>query len=504
MFPVPVRWTLCQPWECREGDISTAVSSLFQEITVLSKGAVKLGSFYQICNYEESFTAGAYIGMILSGLFAALVTMATIYRAVAPVIQSVMRPSSPGDKTVLVSEDGIQSGGTPNKQHVPDSKLDRFIKCFALQDTMTDLTNTNVKSGQVLCLNGIRVLSINWVVLGHTYMYFLGSNGDFGYVGEAIQRHSFDTISNGLPSVDTFFALSGFLVAYLLLKQLTKKGQLAPYEWIAYYVHRYIRLTVPFLMVILIEGFCYQVWFTGPQKPEIQGIPGCHKSWWTNLLYIQNLYPWTPVGTDQCVGQAWYLANDMQFYIIAPFFILPLFYKPKLGAILLTGTVVASAITSAVLTYHNNLGLSVLSGNPDAFSMIYIKPYTRIPPYLIGVAGGWFYWAWGERVTSIVHKTPMYIRVAVAVPLWLATFGMQYGVVYGPHNAAVAQAIQQKVAPMADSVSYGSLARIAWGIAIVVQAIVYLGVMFMSYLWGAVLYLTISDSGDKIMMTAGG
>ena len=62
-----------------------------------------------------------------------------------------------------------------------------------------------------------------------------------------------------------------------------------------------------------------------------------------------------------------------------------------------------------------------------------------------------------------------YIRVAVAVPIWLATFGMQYGVVYGPHNAAVNQVMLQKVAPMVDSVSYGSLARIAWGLAIVVQ-----------------------------------
>ena len=84
-------------------------------------------------------------------------------------------------------------------------------------------------------------------------------------------------------------------------------------------------------MVILIEGFCYQVWFTGPQRPETQGIPGCHKSWWNNLLYIQNLYPWKVDTTGSCVGQAWYLANDMQFYIFAPLFILPLFYKPKLG-----------------------------------------------------------------------------------------------------------------------------------------------------------------------------
>ena len=57
----------------------------------------------------------------------------------------------------------------------------------------------------------------------------------------------------------------------------------------------------------------------------------------------------------------------------------------------------------------------------------------------------------------------------MAVSIWLATFGMQYGVVYGPHNAALDQALQREVAPVADSVSYGSLARIAWGLAIIIQ-----------------------------------
>ena len=42
-----------------------------------------------------------------------------------------------------------------------------------------------------------------------------------------------------------------------------------------------------------------------------------------------------------------------------------------------------------------------------SFTELYIKPYARIPPYLIGVAGGWFYWAWGGRITEIVHKTPL-------------------------------------------------------------------------------------------------
>ena len=61
-------------------------------------------------------------------------------------------------------------------------------------------------------------------------------------------------IFNGYPSVDSFFTLSGFLVAYLLLKQLAKsKGNLSPANWVAYYVHRYVRLTPPYLLVILVE-----------------------------------------------------------------------------------------------------------------------------------------------------------------------------------------------------------------------------------------------------------
>ena len=67
-----------------------------------------------------------------------------------------------------------------------------FLKCFSLYKTFGALTGTNVKEGQVLCLNGIRVFSINWVVLGHIYLFVLGATGIYIAM---IKRRNFQLIN---------------------------------------------------------------------------------------------------------------------------------------------------------------------------------------------------------------------------------------------------------------------------------------------------------------------
>ena len=134
-----------------------------------------------------------------------------------------------------------------------DNSLTKFLKCFDLQRSFESLTNTTTKPGQILCLNGIRVLSINWVVLGHCYLVFVNLAADKLWLfNTMIHRRNNPIVFNGYPSVDTFFTLSGFLVSYLLLKQLAK-GATSWQHWFAYYFHRYVRLTPPYLIVILLE-----------------------------------------------------------------------------------------------------------------------------------------------------------------------------------------------------------------------------------------------------------
>ena len=52
---------------------------------------------------------------------------------------------------------------------------------------------------------------------------------------------------------------------------------------------------------------------------------GCPTGWWTNLLYINNFYTGPQENPSQrCLGFTWYLANDMQFYILSPIVLIAL------------------------------------------------------------------------------------------------------------------------------------------------------------------------------------
>ena len=64
---------------------------------------------------------------------------------------------------------------------------------------------------------GIRFLSINWVVLGHMYELGLPAVGDPAYVyKDFLHRTSSSLITNGLPSVDTFFLLRYIIICGLV------------------------------------------------------------------------------------------------------------------------------------------------------------------------------------------------------------------------------------------------------------------------------------------------
>lgn len=100
------------------------------------------------------------------------------------------------------------------------------------------------------------------------------------------------------------------------------------------------RLTPPVALVMWTYVALQRYMANGPywsQSPD----PFCGKSWWTNLLYVNNIvYPDESVSIYQlfinkvadgfdmilkCYGLVWYLANDMQFYIFAPLVLIPMF-----------------------------------------------------------------------------------------------------------------------------------------------------------------------------------
>jgi len=109
----------------------------------------------------------------------------------------------------------------------------------------------------------------------------------------------------------------------------------------------------------------------------------CDKYWWTNMLYMNNFYPSS--SSEQCLGWSWYLANDMQFYIFTPILVLVYRKSKRAGWMLVTILVTLCLCLNASLSFIYEL--NPLDPNNDKFnSLIYNKPYTRMSPYLIGIA----------------------------------------------------------------------------------------------------------------------
>lgn len=122
--------------------------------------------------------------------------------------------------------------------------VQKFFLNFSLYKNGKSLFNTEIPKGadHLGCLDGIRFLSITWVIMGHCFSsetsIFPARNSSALYMHLA-KQFLFQAVNNAFVSVDTFFLLSGTLVSYLMLKELDRyKGRI---NFPMLYIHRYLR-----------------------------------------------------------------------------------------------------------------------------------------------------------------------------------------------------------------------------------------------------------------------
>jgi len=192
-----------------------------------------------------------------------------------------------------------------------------------------------------------------------------------------------------------FFFMSGFLVGYLMLLKLTKMDN--PYNpiWFPFAIfHRFLRLTPTYMFIVLFWWKVLRLFDTGPFWGELQGqFTTCEELWWTNLLYINNLI--TNYGGAMCYGVSWYLANDTQFFILSPIFVLLFLWNNMVGFIIPVLGVIASVSYSWWLAGAKEISWFPNANQPYYYEHFYIRPWTRCPPYLIGLFCAFLWYRYG-------------------------------------------------------------------------------------------------------------
>ncbi|ELU05579.1 hypothetical protein CAPTEDRAFT_222179 [Capitella teleta] len=280
-----------------------------------------------------------------------------------------------------------------------EKRQSKAIQCYLAFSAYTNackiLTVSGLSKDRTLApIHGIRFISMTWVILGHSLVYGISVIGNISIIFDFSQDFAFQAILNASVSVDTFFLISGALMAFLMLAEMDKRGDPFAIPWHKVYFHRFWRLTPPYMLVIGAYTALYEYLGEGPFWQQHNNmVQLCRDNWWQNLLYINNFS--NPM--KLCMGHTWYLANDMQFFVLSPLFLIPLFLKPIVGFVLISLATSASMASVIILTLQKDLPIAfpslldpVQGANfVEYMTNVYLPFWARIGPYLIGILLGY-------------------------------------------------------------------------------------------------------------------
>ena len=73
-----------------------------------------------------------------------------------------------------------------------------FLRCFSLVQNTTKIFNTTVTPKMITSVNGIRVISMFWIILGHTFLFMLSSGivGEYRRARVGVPGHSYHPKEN--------------------------------------------------------------------------------------------------------------------------------------------------------------------------------------------------------------------------------------------------------------------------------------------------------------------
>jgi peptidoglycan/LPS O-acetylase OafA/YrhL len=361
---------------------------------------------------------GGWLWLGITVLFALLASVATL-----PYPYGLHgMPKAPDAAIVVQQVDGALISSKPAKGPSP---LARVVANWDMNRNYLSLVKPDPGHHGLRTLNGVRVIAILLVVLGHTYAFMPTDNRP--YDEDVVKKRFFSmwwlgddkvSIGVGFLSVDSFFFLSGFLFMWPQLKaySLNAETKLTSASFtLKVYTMRWLRLTPMYFYVLMIYIYVSPAWGNGPtwhsgmstmkEEPKF-----CKELWFTNVLYISNLFPGqlherddmmaSPNGEGElgCYVQTWYLSNDFQLCLLTPLVAI-LWKRSKKAAYGFLAFVLATmhAVVLYETAYFSLSVCDMRSDNPpygsgdgsprhsgDFQIMLYDKPWYR-PGYFIGV-----------------------------------------------------------------------------------------------------------------------
>ncbi len=355
---------------------------------------------------SSNYTEGFWVFMSITFILILIQIVCAVNKKLSQHFERIREQSKNSDgeadkKSGLKNEGLIVSDERKKKG---EGFLKKLLSCFDFEENASKVLNTEKKTEVFKALSvfdGVRVFAMGYVVMGHVAILSSTLTILMTDLTDFTKTWKFALITGGYYAVDVFFFMSGFLFYIGLQKYFDREISRVKLIFLSL-ISRYLRLLPIYLFAIFGITYILPMLWDGPSLVTSAGFDQtlmvCRDSFWQNLLYINNF-----TKEKGCVGVAWYLSNDMQFFLISILIFIPFNRNKLIRDIICLSLFVASIICSFTISLINQFPFNdmnhPLQTKGDFFQDFYIMPYIRITTYMLGLYfAEWF-----------IH-TPVYLK----------------------------------------------------------------------------------------------
>ncbi|VVC35998.1 Hypothetical protein CINCED_3A011760 [Cinara cedri] len=404
---------LCLPNICTNDELSLILRKIFNERNLMMSDIYEVDyTFLRVSDLKTNYHYLLNWKSIIIELIIFFTILMMIFGSIYDVRRrkgmkklnssnAVLTYNNDSPRNLVITNNNISNDLNKQKQNI----FGEIVLCFSVYTNTKLLLNTKKGSDSSLkSIHGIKFIAMVFVIFFHTKQYTDCSADNTYYYTKGTTNLLVEIIDRSSQAVNVFFFLSGFLIVYNLYsreiknklngKEPTKPTLSSLFE--ALY-KRYLRLTPAYMMTMGITYICFshfddvsQLFIPTNVKFHHSLIYGgskenCDNYWWTHLLYINNLFNFN----EMCITWGWYLANDMQFfiigYIITTYSVVYFYSSAAFWTILMVSTTIVSGYVSYSRDYFLSQFISMSEED-----LMYKLPWMRIGPYLIGMAVAYY------------------------------------------------------------------------------------------------------------------
>lgn len=245
-----------------------------------------------------------------------------------------------------------------------DGVLLKAVMVFsAARNTRTLLhvaDKTNPDQCHLCFLHGMRTISAGHIVIGHCYQIMSDTWGRYLNMMIATDSWGSMIVTSAFDSVDTFFFLSGFLLAFVVSHQKCN----GPLVFLTAVVRRLIRTCVPLFFVIMCI-YALPRFVSGPDTKRFFEMydEEIAETWWALLLQMRNFIA---MSEQTLLLHLWYLSADFQLFVVSLLILLVLKNRRKIAL----GTFTIFSILGCAVTLWT-------ATNPEVLPFMTYPAYTK-------------------------------------------------------------------------------------------------------------------------------